>query len=435
MSRLYLRIYLTVLGSLLVFAMLAGLAAFVFSVFDDRPGRDWPERAVAIAERMLPASRSPAALKSELAFWHKRTGFSLMLQSAQGNTIAKAGSFPPDFEDKLHRHSEDRYVWRRGGPFVLSLSDGRQLVAIWPRRGAHTIRHLGWLAALLGIALAVGIAAYPLIRYLARRLERLEKGVAAFGAGDLTARVDIKGRDEIARLAKTFNASADRIEALLQSHKSLLAHASHELRSPLSRLRMAVERLQTGELEQPAHVEIARNIEELDLLVDEILLASRLQANAEEALKTESIDLVGLLAEECVPYKAELEVKGTMTVTITGDQRLLRRLFRNLLENAARYGGDEPANVIVKANRKDVLVSVCDRGPGIAKAEQEKIFEPFYRLKSHPESSGGVGLGLALVRQIAEKHGGAARCVSRPGGGSCFEVSLPATQASAQPAN
>jgi signal transduction histidine kinase len=168
-----------------------------------------------------------------------------------------------------------------------------------------------------------------------------------------------------------------------------------------------------------------RNIEELDTLVGEILLASRLQSGATADAKPEPVDLVGLLAEECAHYQAELTAVDAAQPVIEGEARLLRRLFRNLLENARRYGGAEPIAVMVRADAGEALVAVCDRGPGVPEAEREKIFEPFYRLKAIPESAGGAGLGLALVKQIAERHGGRVRCLPRDGGGACFEVSLP----------
>jgi signal transduction histidine kinase len=272
----------------------------------------------------------------------------------------------------------------------------------------------------------VGIAAYPFVRQLTRRLERLQQGVAAFGQGDLAARVSISGRDEIAKLAETFNASAARIEHLLNAHKTLLANASHELRSPLSRLRMAVENLGGGEQTDAAQTEIRRNIAELDALVEEVLLASRLQAGADPEIRRESVDLVGLLAEECVPYNADLHPPANVLPLMQADPRLLRRLFRNLLENAVRHGGSEPPTVTV--NHGDgalAVVAVCDCGPGVPEDERERIFEPFYRLRKRPESAGGAGLGLALVRQIAERHGGTVSCDPREGGGTCFRVSLP----------
>jgi signal transduction histidine kinase len=421
--RLYLRIYLAVLGSLLVFALLAGAASVAFRSFDEDDRRSFFAMGRDIAERLLATERGPEALRVELEFWNRITGFSIALLTPQGDMLAQAGDFPPAIARDLRR---GRFgpPWRRKRLYWMGLKDGRRLVALRPEGSFHWLRHWRWLAALLAIALAVGVAAYPIVRHLTRRLERLQQGVAAFGGGDLSARVNVSGRDEIAGLAETFNASAARIEQLLNAHKALLANASHELRSPLSRLRMAVESL--GAEGQPAtREEIARNIAELDALVEEILLASRLQADASQGMTLESVDLVGLLAEECAPYGADLSVTAGAVPTLHGDARLLRRLFRNLLENAARYGGAEPPTVTVSQQGGQAQADVCDRGPGVPEAERERIFEPFHRLRNVPESAGGAGLGLALVRQIAERHGGGVRCLPREGGGACFRVTLP----------
>lgn len=211
----------------------------------------------------------------------------------------------------------------------------------------------------------------------------------------------------------------------MTANKTLLANASHELRSPLSRLRMALERLPASGANPAVSGEIARNIEELDALIGEILLASRIQADNAGTFIEEPVDLAGVLAEECAAFGIEADVPGGMDIFVRGDARLLRRLFRNLLENAARYGGGELAEVTAGLDGATAWVTVCDRGPGIPGDEREKIFEPFYRLKNAPESAGGAGLGLALVRQIAERHGGTVRCLAREGGGSCFEIRLP----------
>jgi signal transduction histidine kinase len=169
--------------------------------------------------------------------------------------------------------------------------------------------------------------------------------------------------------------------------------------------------------------ELERDIAELDALVDEILLASRLDSVA--ALEArEEVDLLALAAEECARVDATLDGEP---VTVPGDPRLLRRVIRNLLENARRYGNGTPVEVAVaKRSGGGAVVRVRDRGPGVPEAERERIFEPFYRLAGAAERAGGVGLGLALVRQIARKHGGEAKCVPREGGGSSFEVELPA---------
>jgi signal transduction histidine kinase len=188
---------------------------------------------------------------------------------------------------------------------------------------------------------------------------------------------------------------------------------------------MAVANLDLSGAGEPVRDEINRNIEELDELVEEVLLASRLQANAASEIRWEEVDLVGLLAEECARFNAELEAPPGETPAIEGDSRLLRRLFRNLLDNSSRYAGEEPTSVNLRTEGPEIRISVCDRGPGIPEAEREAVFEPFHRLKNTPESAAGTGLGLALVRQIALHHGGSVRCEPREGGGACFEIRLP----------
>jgi signal transduction histidine kinase len=122
---------------------------------------------------------------------------------------------------------------------------------------------------------------------------------------------------------------------------------------------------------------------------------------------------------------AQLQPEARADFSVQGDERLLRRALRNLLENARRYGGEE---VLLELGRGDgrVRAAVCDRGPGVPADMRERIFEPFFRLAGHAEKQGGVGLGLSLVRQIAHRHEGSVRCEPREGGGSCFVLELPA---------
>jgi signal transduction histidine kinase len=238
-------------------------------------------------------------------------------------------------------------------------------------------------------------------------------------------------------LSERFNAAATRIEALMASQKSLLANASHELRSPLARIRMGLE-LMSGPAAEPAalarsRAEILRNMAELDQLIDEILLASRLDAKEADIGTVEAVDLVGLCAEECARVGASFDVpEGLAQLEVSGVAKLLRRMVRNLLENARRYGAVSPetsqdAGIVLSLKRQvqQVLIEVGDRGPGVPLEYRERIFEPFFRLPGASERVGGVGLGLSLVKSIAERHGGRVRCADRPGGGACFEVSLP----------
>jgi signal transduction histidine kinase len=280
----------------------------------------------------------------------------------------------------------------------------------------------GLAVLLVVIFIAVAGAAWPVVRRLTRRLEALKQGVEAFGAGALHQRVAEDGRDEVAAVGASFNRAATRIEALLRSHQSLLANASHELRSPLARLKMAVQMIEDAPEPQRTRLrrEIATNIAELDALVEEVLLASRLDG-ATGPLAREPVALLAVAAEEAARVGASAQGAD---LQVPGDERLLRRAVRNLLENARRYGGDE-VDARVAAVPGGVELRVSDRGPGVPEAHRERIFEAFFRLPGHAEREGGVGLGLALVRQIALAHGGGVRCEPREGGGSCFVLTLP----------
>ena len=384
----------------------------------------------------------------------------ILVRNAAGEVIGTAQTKPG------RRHAD-------GLEFDVKTKDGQTLTMFLPRPQRPSdssigrlpfVIGFGWLLGLVGLAVALG--SYPVIRRLTLRLESLQSGVERWGAGELSTRLKIDGNDEVAFLAQRFNQAAQRIETLLNSHKSLLANASHELRSPLARIRMSLELIaptlvasrnalppEGSELAwggpalrsfaPPAvnpHVqEIARSITELDQLIDEILLASRLDARQADAESFESLDLTGLAAEECARANAELGVSLTgQSLLVSGSARLLRRLMRNLLENANRYGaqpGGVPGDVTLELTqerlgaRDTAVITVHDRGPGVPEAQRERIFEPFYRLPGASERDGGVGLGLALVKSISERHGGTVRCEARPGGGATFVVELPVQQA------
>jgi signal transduction histidine kinase len=177
--------------------------------------------------------------------------------------------------------------------------------------------------------------------------------------------------------------------------------------------------------------EIDTNVAELDALVEEVLLASRLDATREQ-LRGERVDLLAVAAEEASHFDTPVDATGS--VFVAGETRLLHRALRNLLENARRYGGGDievslrsvPGPAGARAE-----IRVCDRGPGVPPEMRERIFEPFFRMPGHAEQDGGVGLGLALVKQIAERHGGSVRCEGREGGGSSFVIELPAAPAAA----
>ena len=277
----------------------------------------------------LPAEGGEAVLRERA----ERLGLVIGLFDEQRGGLMATGEVPTPRDQE-----GDHWVHRGRGPFLaIHLRDGRWVMASTEREGRKGFSILLLLIPLAGLAAA---GTYPLARGIIRRLENLRHGVDELGAGDLSARVEVCGRDEVAALASSFNRAADRIEALVSSQRHMLASASHELRSPLARLRLSVELLRDagpGEDRDPHLAEAVCNIGELDRLIEDLLLIGRLEARAEPA--REPVDLLALAAEEGA--RVDAEVGGAATV-VAGDEALLRILLRNLLENAVRPGG-QPA--------------------------------------------------------------------------------------------
>jgi signal transduction histidine kinase len=416
-----------------------------------------------LIQRSLPGQDTPAADQAAaLRDWSQRLRLPLALDSADGERIAQSESFTRRQADGVARGlavrlEDGRTLWimrpgrlrqaaeaaRRGlgeplplprpgvpdygpppGVRLGGFDDGpSQFVPFIPFVPPALQQGLGLFVVLVILFIAVSIGAYPVVRRLTRRLESLKHGVERFGAGQLNYRVAVTGRDEVAAVASSFNVAAARVEALVRSHQSLLANASHELRSPLARMKMAVSMLDEATPAQRARLkqEIDTNVAELDALVEEVLLASRLDA-APSPERNERVELLAMAAEEGARVDAAI---GGTPASVVGEDRLLRRALRNLLENARRYGGSE-VEVSVESRAGQAVVRVSDRGPGVPEAMRERIFESFFRLPGHAEQAGGVGLGLSLVKQIAQRHGGSVRCEGREGGGSCFVLTLPA---------
>jgi len=419
-DRLHWRIWLAVLAGLAAFAVLGALG---WKLLGERPYNTQRQIFAELAAGVLPpAGASGAELRSALEHWSPRLRSHLALYAADGTPLAATRPDMP--RPPLERPDEDWVRGPGGSAYVMQLPDGRFLLASRVSGGGGG-PPLGMLTALVLLALAVGAATYPVARRLTRRLERLQASVERLGGGDLSARVKIEGRDEIAQLAASFNRAAERIEDLVRAQKSLLANASHELRSPLARVRMAVEMLKDSTDAARAdrlRAEVERNIVELDALIEEILLASRLEATDVRA-GFGPVDLVALAADAAAQAQVQLQLTAG-PLTVQGDARLLRRLLRNLLENAERHGGGG-IELTLAAEHDAAVLCVLDRGPGVPADERQRIFEPFYRVAGRAESAGGVGLGLALVRRIAEQHGGSVVCEPRDGGGSLFRVTLP----------
>jgi signal transduction histidine kinase len=412
MRRLYIQVYLTIVASLVLVVATAGV--FWHLIAGALPFEKPVAAAGEIIAELVPPANAPRLVQQQaidrLAI---RLGADLSLFGEGNIPLAAAGQPLPA---PNRERSGGRLRTEAGEALSIRLPDGRWLVARFSFAQRPSAARL---ATYLGsIALAVALGAWPVVRRLTGRLERLQRGVESLGAGDLRARVKVEGRDEVAQLAQSFNQAASRIETLVNAHKMLLANTSHELRTPLTRIRLGLELVEAQPERKAA---LASDIAELDQLVDEILLVSRLDATDEIDVR-EEIDLAALAAEECARYK-DCAVQG-QSVTVRGDPTLLRRMIRNLVENAKLHG-KPPIEVAIERRGNEAVLHVSDRAEVIAADARERLFSTFYRV---PGRSGArnTGLGLALVRQIARRHGG--EVVYRPERGNCFTVTLPAVK-------
>jgi len=295
-----------------------------------------------------------------------------------------------------------------------------------PRKHPRGTFLVGFVAALATIWTASAFIA----RRLTRPLGELVRVTRAIGNGDLAARVRL-GRHqtgEVGALADSVNEMAVRIETMLREERELMAAVSHELRSPLARLRVLVELARSGASETRL-LEIEREIIGIDALIGKLLASSRLEFGAARP-QTLVANEAAARALEAAGLAPERLVDETNGATVEADPTLLARALGNLLENAAVHAGgaerltirDGPSD----APSAGVLrFEVSDRGPGFSKDELTRAFEPFRRGPTKSDGAASLGLGLSLVARIARAHGGRAYAENQPNGGATVVIELP----------
>ena len=276
----------------------------------------------------------------------------------------------------------------------------------------------------LWIVAMVVLLCYGFAYHLTSPVKRLQQTVDRFGRGDLVARAETNRRDELGQLARTFNQMGDRIQTLLTAERRLLQDISHELRSPLARLGVAIELARSGDNTDSAFDRIQREAERLNSLVGELLQVTRAEGDpSKQKLDPVRIDetLAALVYDceiEATAKDCRLTLKTQQPVTVLGDEELLRRAVENVLRNAIRHAPNGTAiEIELGSAGTTAAIRIRDYGPGVPEESLPRIFDAFYRVDTdRNRTSGGVGLGLAIARRAVELHKGTLRAQNvRPG--------------------
>ena len=433
MGRLFARIYLHFLGVLLVVAVVSSVVfawtargAFV----QESSGRISRHIASLVAE----VFRDPPALARRVQQIHEELELDLIARDIQGRVLVSAGNDLPGFtpEQLAQVRTGLRMVqpdpeWSVATP-VRDPKSGAVIGTL--ESSAHRRSRLRGLTRPATILTALLVLfAFPaaiLARRISRPVERLTEAARRLGAGDLTARVPMRtsrrwfGRrdsnaDELADLTRAFNDMAERIERLIAGQKELMANISHELRSPLTRIRVALELLPHNGAAQARLKDVEADLDELERLIEDVLTATRLEVTGlpPHPERVEVRSLLEDLAERARldprlgPERVRMDPGGA--IELEADPTLLRRALWNLVDNAAKYGAP-PVALRAEQHNGTIQLSVTDDGPGIPPEERERVLAPFYqvdRARTPGRPSRGFGLGLTLAGRVAQVHHGA----------------------------
>ena len=277
--------------------------------------------------------------------------------------------------------------------------------------------------AIIGLFIAFTLSIL-LVRRITHPLGKMAEATKRIGEGDFKANIEETGPREIAYLAHRFNRMEQRIGQLIENRTTLLAGISHDLRTPLARIKLELELLQ-GEQNRELVEEIGRDIDEMEQLIAQALILAR-GLGREETVETDVAQLVQMTAGDYRANGREIEVRTSGNCMLAVGPGALKRCLANLIDNAQRYGGDQPVHIECECAGDRIHIRVIDRGSGIPPEHKEAIFQPFHRLEdSRNKTTGGSGLGLAIVHQLCQANGWEVDLSSPPDGGSMFQIQLP----------
>ena len=368
------------------------------------------------------------------------------LYTNAGATLASGGAHVvPPLDEARRRDLAKKALVRTPTGAAVRCDDGlRYAVFEAPTRRVLPEALLSALALTFGVIALAGLA---FSRGLVRPLTALVETAGKLGSGDLTVRADAVREDEIGDLARAFNQMAERLEAAVRAEREMLGNVSHELRTPLSRVRVVLEwAREDPDRAQALLADVERDLVEINDIIDSVLDSLRFDVGATSLGSTgfrpiKARHALAPIARQAVATAAAAHPTRTLRfeeryagAEVVVDARLLRRAIANVIENALRYS-DDAVDVAVDATADgSVHVAVHDRGIGMSDADQQELFRPFFRAdRSRSRSTGGVGLGLVIVKRIVEAHDGRVSIASTVGRGTEVVITLPVAEAPVAP--
>lgn len=360
--------------------------------------------------RELLSTQGPAATTHYLSRLDHLFGGTHLLLDAQGRDAVTGG----DWSALLPPAPATKSRTRWNGQFLVThqAADGQYwFAALAPLRGAQIWTFAPYYLLVLGATGTLGwLAAFGLVR----PIRRIATTVADFGDGDLTARVTVTRQDEIGDLAQSFNRMAGRLERLITSERRLLEDISHELRSPLARLKVAVKLARTSSDPARALDRVERDVDRIASLVADVLEITGIEDDP-AAQKLATVQLGSMIEElvsdcsiEAEQRGCDIELAGSLDVAVIGNRELLRRAIENVLRNAIRYSpGHSTICLEVAAAGSAVTITIRDYGPGVPDNCLGRLFDPFFRVEAARHANGGgSGLGLSIARRAVQLHHG-----------------------------
>jgi len=458
-GRLYIKIFLSFVLVLIVTEILVfGFFRFYAGGgFRSQLERFMGAQALMIKELVIEKTRSAPetdpseneSLKDFILRLGQICGAKVWLAAPDGRPLVKSfqGQVPGDMmrvpknrkkgqeNIRLYPHFRDRHGFHIAFPMEIRNGDIGSLHILFEKTKMHD-PEWGFALGLAAIGLAIALLVIPVSRLITERVKRVRRSALRIAEGDLSHRVTVKGKDEIGELGRSFNRMADKLEKMIRGGRELTANVSHELRSPLARLRVAEEllreRLERGDYNDTGrHLDnIREDIEELDQLIGSILALSKLDMQ-ETPQKLESLDPADLIKGLLERLRPGINRKGLHLKTglsfdppAFGNMEELRTAFSNILDNAVKFT-PENGDVSVKMHSEQdhLKISVTNSFKGMAEEDLSRIFEPFYRAER--SRAGGSGLGLAITKKIIDRHGGNIEACNSPEG-LTIRIRLPA---------